>query len=401
MLFAQKSLHAAVGLALGAAVLFTGFNPQAVIGAAEAAEAAQGQQRPPVEVVVVTVKPQDVRIETLLTGRTSAYNVSEVRPQVNGILQKRLFKEGEEVKAGDQLYQIDPAVYDAQLKTAEATLAQARAALVQARADAKRSSELVKINAVSKQSDDAAQAQLKSALAAVQAGEAAVLTAKINLDYTQVRSPISGRVSRSEFTEGALLSAYQTQALTTVQQLDPIYVDVTQTADDLLRIQREVASGELKTDAQGAAPVSLVLSDGTTYGQTGKLTFTDAIVDQTTGTVRLRAVFPNPDRQLLPGMFVRANLTEGVRPDGIKIHMQSVMRDLRGNPYVYVVGADNKVEQREIVVEQTMGTYWLVKSGLKAGDRVIYEGFQRTAPGAVVAPKELDPKTVPQGKPLF
>ncbi len=401
MLFAQKSLHAAVGLALGAAVLFTGFNPQAVIGAAEAAEAAQGQQRPPVEVVVVTVKLQDVRIETLLTGRTSAYNVSEVRPQVNGILQKRLFKEGEEVKAGDQLYQIDPAVYDAQLKTAEATLAQARAALVQARADAKRSSELVKINAVSKQSDDAAQAQLKSALAAVQAGEAAVLTAKINLDYTLVRSPISGRVSRSEFTEGALLSAYQTQALTTVQQLDPIYVDVTQTADDLLRIQREVASGELKTDAQGAAPVSLVLSDGTTYGQTGKLTFTDAIVDQTTGTVRLRAVFPNPDRQLLPGMFVRANLTEGVRPDGIKIHMQSVMRDLRGNPYVYVVGADNKVEQREIVVEQTMGTYWLVKSGLKAGDRVIYEGFQRTAPGAVVAPKELDPKTVPQGKPLF
>ena len=401
MLFAQKSLNAAVGLALGAAVLFTGFNPQAVIGAAEAAEAAQGQQRPPVEVVVVTVKLQDVRIETLLTGRTSAYNVSEVRPQVNGILQKRLFKEGEEVKAGDQLYQIDPAVYDAQLKTAEATLAQARAALVQARADAKRSSELVKINAVSKQSDDAAQAQLKSALAAVQAGEAAVLTAKINLDYTLVRSPISGRVSRSEFTEGALLSAYQTQALTTVQQLDPIYVDVTQTADDLLRIQREVASGELKTDAQGAAPVSLVLSDGTTYGQTGKLTFTDAIVDQTTGTVRLRAVFPNPDRQLLPGMFVRANLTEGVRPDGIKIHMQSVMRDLRGNPYVYVVGADTKVEQREIVVEQTMGTYWLVKSGLKAGDRVIYEGFQRTAPGAVVAPKELDPKTVPQGKPLF
>lgn len=401
MLFAQKSLHAAVGLALGAAVLFTGLNPQAVIGAAEAAEAAQGQQRPPVEVVVVTVKPQDVRINTLLTGRTSAYNVSEVRPQVNGILQKRLFKEGEEVKAGDQLYQIDPAVYDAQLKTAEATLAQARALLVQARADAKRSSELVKINAVSKQADDAAQAQLKSALASVQAGEAAVLTAKINLDYTQVRSPISGRVSRSEFTEGALLTAYQAQALTTVQQLDPIYVDVTQTADDLLRIQREAASGELKTDADGAAPVSLVLSDGTTYAQTGKLTFTDAIVDQTTGTVRLRAVFPNPDRQLLPGMFVRANLTEGVRPDGITVHMQSVMRDLRGRPYVYVVGADNKVEQREIEVEQTMGTYWVVKSGLKAGDRVIYEGFQRTAPGAVVAPKELDPKTVPQGKPLF
>ena len=259
----------------------------------------------------------------------------------------------------------------------------------------------MKINAVSKQSDDAAQAQLKSAQAAVKSGEAAVLTAKINLDYTKVRSPISGRVSRSEYTEGALLTAYQSQALTTVQQLDPIYVDVTQTAEDLLRIQREIAAGELKTDADGAAPMSLILSDGSTYSETGKLTFTDAIVDEGTGTVKLRAVFPNPQRQLLPGMFVRANLSEGIRPQGILVHMQSVMRDLKGNAYVYVVGTDNKVEQRSITVGQTMGTYWLVTSGLKEGERVMFEGFQRTAPGATVAPKEFDPKTAPEGKPLF
>ena len=235
MLFTQKSIHAAAVLAIGAAALATG----AVIPAAQAAEgAAQAQGRPPVEVVVVTVKPEAVQIDSVLTGRTSAYNVSEIRPQVNGILQKRLFTEGQEVKAGDQLYQIDPALYDAQLKTAQATLAQARASLTKAVADAKRSSELVKVKAVSKQSDDAAQAALRTAQASVKSGEAAVLTAQINVDYTKVRSPISGRVSRSEFTEGALLSAYQSQALTTVQQLDPIYVDVTQTAEDLLRMQR-------------------------------------------------------------------------------------------------------------------------------------------------------------------
>ena len=277
----------------------------------------------------------------------------------------------------------------------------ARAQLTQAAADAKRSRELVKTNAVSKQSDDAAQAAMKTAQATVKAAEAAVLTAKINLDYTKVRSPISGRVSRSEFTEGALLSAYQTTALTTVQQLDPIYVDVTQTADDMLRIQREIAAGTLKTDTQGAAEVELILSDGSKYAQKGKLTFTDVQVDESTGSVRLRAEFANPDRLLLPGMFVRANLVEGLRPDGILVHMQSVMRDTRGNTYVYVVDKDNKVERRNIVATQTQGTFWIVDSGIQAGDRVIFEGFQRTAPGAVVTPKEYDPKSAPEGKPLF
>ena len=397
MFLKQKTLHAAIGLALSAVVLLTGCEKNTFVSSAIAAE----HQMPPQEVVVVTAKAEPLHIATVLTGRTNSYTVAEVRPQVNGILQKRLFKEGQEVKAGDPLYQIDPAIYEAQLKSSEASLAQARAQLTQASADAKRSRELVKTNAVSKQSDDAAQAAMKTAQAAVKAAEAAVLTAKINLDYTKVRSPISGRVSRSEFTEGALLSAYQTTALTTVQQLDPIYVDVTQTADDMLRIQREIAAGTLKTDTQGAAEVELILSDGSKYAQKGKLTFTDVQVDESTGSVRLRAEFANPDRLLLPGMFVRANLVEGLRPDGILVHMQSVMRDTRGNTYVYVVDKDNKVERRNIVATQTQGTFWIVDSGIQVGDRVIFEGFQRTAPGAVVTPKEYDPKSAPEGKPLF
>lgn len=365
----------------------------------------EGQQaatnRPPVEVKVVTVRPENLSITTQLTGRTSAYAVAEVRPQVNGILQKRLFREGQDVKAGEQLYQIDPAIYEAQLQSAKATLAQARATLAQARADARRSSELVKVNAVSKQADDAAQAALKTAVAAVKAGEAAVKTAQINLDYTKVQSPITGRVSRSEFTEGALLSAYQTQYLTVVQQLDPIYVDVTQTADDLLRFKREIAQGTLKTNADGSAPVSLLLSDGTNYPLQGKLTFTDAQVEEGTGTVKLRAVFPNPNQDLLPGMFVRAHLVEGVRPDGIKVHMQSVMRDVRGDSYVYIVTPENKVEQRSVTVARTDGVYWVVDAGLKAGDRVMFEGFQRVQPGATVTAKEVDFSSLPEGKPLF
>ncbi len=399
MLLHRNSLYVALSCALGAALLMTGCQQEA--NSSGAGAPAVAQQMPPAQVKVVTVKPAPTPIQTELSGRTSAYYVADVRPQVNGILQKRLFTEGQEVKAGEPLYQIDPAEYEAQLKSAQATLAQARATLSQASADAKRSSELLKVKAVSKQSDDAAQAAYKTAVAAVKAGEAAVTTAKINLDYTKVRSPISGRVSRSEFTEGALLTAYQATALTNVQQLDPIYVDVTQTADDLLRFRREIADGTLKTNADGSADVTLTLSDGTVYPQKGKLTFTGAEVEESTGSVKLRAVFPNPERMLLPGMYVRALLLEGTRPEGILVHMQSVMRDARGNPYVYVVNADNKVEVREIKTEQTIGTYWLVNSGLKAGDRVMFEGFQSTAPGRTVNPTELDPKTIPEGKPLF
>lgn len=307
------------------------------------------------------------------------------------------------MKAGEQLYQIDDAPYAAALKSAEATLAQAQANLVKARADAKRSSELVKINAVSKQSDDAAQAALKSALANQKAAQAAVATAKVNMQYTKVLSPISGRISRSEFTEGALMAAYQATPLTRVQQLDPIYVDVTQKADDLMRIRRDLASGALKSDGKDTARVLLVFDDGSVYAHEGELTFTDVTVNESTGMVNIRAVFPNPDKVLLPGLYVRANLVEGVRPDSIVIPMQCVMRDAKGNASVYVIDADNKVASRKITATRTIGTNWLVESGLAAGDRVLFEGFQRTRPGATVAPKEADASKMldKTGKPLF
>ena len=384
--------------ALASTAMLTGCKDDATQG-----QAAAQRQMPPTEIMYVTAKTGDQMLETVLSGRTSAFYEAEVRPQVNGILQKKLFKDGTEVKAGDQLYQIDAAPYQAAIKSAEAAVAQAQAALSKASADAKRSTELLKVNAVSKQSDDAAQAALKSARANLKAAQAQLTNAKINLTYTKVLSPITGRISRSEFTEGALMSAYQAQPLTRVQQLDPIYVDVTQTADDLIRIRRDIASGALKTDADGNARVVLKYDDGTTYAHEGRLTFTDVTVNETTGTVNLRAVFPNPDKVLLPGLYVRAQLIEGIRPDSIVLPMQCVMRDAKGNASVYVVGEDNKIEARPVVATRTIGTNWLIDSGLKNGDRVVFQGFQRIRPGAVVTPKEMDlAKSIAEtGKPLF
>lgn len=395
MLPTRKTIAVTMMCAFGAATL--------LVGCGDKAQAPAGaRQMPPAQVTFVTVKAEDLSIKTVLSGRTNAFYEAEVRPQVNGILEKRLFVEGAEVKAGQPLYQINQASYKAALKSAEASLAQARASLVKAKADARRSSELLKVKAVSQQSDDAAQAALKAAYAAVKAGEAAVANAKINLEYTNVRSPISGRIGRSEFTEGALMAAYQAQPLTRVQQLDPIYVDVTQTADDMLRIQRDLAVGNLKTDADGNARVILEYSDGTAYEHEGKLTFTDVTVNETTGSVNLRAVFPNPERTLLPGLYVRATLIEGVRPNAISVPMQSLMRDTRGNPYVFVVTAENKVEHRMVKASRTVGTNWLIDGGLKAGERVMLEGFQRVRPGATVAPVEADPAVLnAYGKPLF
>lgn len=392
-MFSKKSqLALAVAGVLSASLLLSGCKEQQA--------AAPQASMPPTEVTVITVTTSDALMESTLSGRTSAYHVAEVRPQVSGILKKRLFEEGSEVKEGQPLYQIDDATYKAQLESAKAQLAQARATLVQATADAKRSAELVKIKAVSQQSDDAAQAAKKTAEAAVLSAKAAVTTAQINLDYTNVRSPITGRISRSEVTEGALMQAY-TGLMTTVHQLDPIYVDVTQTSDDLMRIRREMAAGTLKTDADGNARVQLILSDGTTYEHEGKLTFTDAAVSESMGTVNLRAVFPNPDRFLMPGMYVRAKLIEGVRPNAVVIDQQCVMRDSLGNAYVYVVTPENKVEQRTVQALRTIGTKWVIGDGLQAGDKVIFEGSQRTRVGATVAPKELDRANVTPTRALF
>jgi membrane fusion protein (multidrug efflux system) len=392
----RKTAAAAMLCSLAAMALLTGCQDKG------SSSAKAGAQPKPTEVTYVEAKSADNLIATELTGRTNAYYEAEIRPQVNGILQKRLFTEGSEVKAGQQLYQIDPSTYEANLKSAQATLAEAQATLVRARADAKRSSALVKINAVSKQSDDSAQATLKSAEAAVKSAQASVQTAKINLQYTKVLSPISGRVGRSDYTAGALMTAYQSTPLTTVQQLDPIYVDVTQNAEDVLRYKREIAAGTMKTDAEGNARVTLKLSDGTVYPHEGKLTFKDVSADESTGTVKLRAVFPNPDRDLLPGLFVRATIEEGLLPNTFLISQQCVRFDVRGNPYVFVIDKDNKIARKNVQTIRSEGTSWVL-SGLSEGDRVVFEGFQRVAEGKQVTPKKAEnaDNLAKNGKPLF
>ena len=335
-----------------------------------------------VQVVVQQVELSDAIIRTDAPGRATAYQTAEVRPQVSGILQKRLFEEGAMVKEGQSLYRIDPALYKAQVASAKASLLQARANLASTKADAKRSAELVKVNAVSRSANDQAQAAYKVAIANVEAAKAAL--AQINLDYTEVRSPITGRVSLSEVTPGALVTANQTSRLTVVQQLDPIYVDVTQSFDELSRLREQAAKGMLKVNKDGSADVQLILDGDKTYKHLGRLTFKDALVDESTGTVRVRAVFDNPDGDLLPGMFVRARLVDGVRENVIKIDQRATMRRTTGDPYVYVVNAENKVESRDVVIGGTEGTNWIINKGLKDGDKVIVEGLQRVRPGALV-----------------
>lgn len=342
------------------------------------------------EVGVVVVQPQRVALTTELAGRTSAFLIAEVRPQVGGIIQKRLFTEGADVKAGEMLYQIDPSTYQAAYNSAKALLARAEANLIPARLKAGRYEELVKINAVSQQDYDDAKAALKLAEADVEAGNAALATARINLAYTSVTAPISGRISRSAVTVGALVSASQSAALATIQQLDQVYVDVTQSNAEMLRLQRALASGQLKKAAASQSKVKLILEDGTPYPLEGALKFSEVTVDQSTGSITLRTVFPNPKHTLLPGMYVRAVVEEGVNDKAILIPQQGVTRDPAGNAMVMLVGAEEKVEPRVIKTERTVGVSWLVSEGLKAGDRVILEGLQKARPGTPV-------KSVPFG----
>ncbi|MNF30420.1 Multidrug resistance protein MexA precursor [compost metagenome] len=328
---------------------------------------------PPAEtpkVGVVTLQPQSFTLTTELPGRTSAYRIAEVRPQVNGIIQKRLFTEGSEVKAGQQLYQIDPAVYTATYKSAQASLASAQSL-------AERYKDLVSDQAVSKQAYDESQA------ARLQA-EAALEKAKIDLRYTKVLAPISGRVGRSAVTEGALVNNGQTLAMATIQQLDPIYVDVTQSTKDLLRLRREMAEGQLEKTGDSGAKVSLMLEDGSEYPHQGSLEFSEVSVDEGTGSVTLRAVFPNPDHTLLPGMFVHARLGSAVKQQAILAPQQGVTRDLKGQATAMVVNAENKVELRRLKAERAVGDRWLVSEGLESGDRLITEGLQFVHPGDAV-----------------
>ena len=329
---------------------------------------------PPPKVSVVTVQAQAVPITTELPGRVSGYRTADVRPQVNGIILKRLFVEGRDVKAGQQLYQIDPAPYQALYDSAIAADASARAL-------AERYKPLAEANAVSKQDYD-------NAVAAHLQAQAAVETAHINLIYTRVLSPITGRIGRSLITEGALVTANQATVLSTVQQLDPVYVDVTQPTTTLVRLEKEAAAGLLEQNEAGKAQVRVRLEDGSEYAHPGTLEFSEVTVDQTTGSVTLRALMPNPERLLLPGMFVREEIQEGVRQDAVLAPQQGISHDQKGQPNALVVGPDNTVELRTITTDRAIGDQWLVTSGLKPGDRVIVEGIQSAKPGAKVVPEE-------------
>ncbi|MBA4246110.1 MAG: MexA family multidrug efflux RND transporter periplasmic adaptor subunit [Pseudomonas sp.] len=338
------------------------------LGGCKEASAPQAQQAP--EVGVVTLQAQPFALTTEVPGRTSAYRIAEVRPQVNGIIQKRLFTEGSEVKAGQQLYQIDPATYEAAFKSAQATQLSAKSL-------ADRYKLLVADKAVSQQAYDEARA------AGLQA-DAALEQARIDLRYTKVMAPISGRIGRSAVTEGALVSNGQANAMATIQQLDPIYVDVTQSSKDLLRLRRDLADGRLQKASDSAAKVALKLEDGSRYAHEGTLEFSEVAVDESTGSVTLRAVFPNPDHLLLPGMFVHAELLSGVKENAILAPQQGVTRNQRGEPTAMVVGADDKVELRVLKADRTAGNTWLVEDGLQEGDRLITEGLQFVQPGAEV-----------------
>lgn len=338
----------------------------------------------PPEVGVVEVKPQRVAITTELSGRTSAFMVAEVRPQVGGIIQKRVFTEGSDVKAGQVLYQIDPAAYQAVFASARAAEARSEANLIPARLKEERYRDLVKIKAVSQQDFDDAHAALKQAEADVAATKAAVETARINLAYTKVTAPISGRIGRSTITDGALVTASQPVALATIQQLGSVYVDVTQSSAELLKLKQNLASGLIKNSGAAQARVKLLLEDGSAYPLPGVLKFSEVTVDPSTGSVTLRAVFPNPKQTLLPGMFVRAILEEGVSENAILVPQRGVTRNPKGEAMVMVVGAEEKAEPRLIKVVRTIGDSWLVNDGLKAGDRIILEGLQKARPGTPV-----------------
>ena len=367
-------------LVLSVVILVAGL----VAGGCGKPKAGGGPPQGPPEVAAVTVRPERVELTTELPGRTSAYRVAEIRPQVSGILRKRTFDEGADVKAGQVLYRIDPAPYQSALANAKAALSRAEADLPAIRSRAARYKDLVPDKAVSQQDYDDAAAALKQAEAVIEVNKAVVETARINLAYTRVTAPISGRIGRSEVTEGALVTAYQPLALATIRQIDPIYVDVPQSTADLLRLKSRLKAGRLDRAGTGGKKVRLLLEDGTPYSSEGTLQFQDVTVDPTTGSVILRVVFPNPQGLLLPGMFERAVVKEGVNPRAVLIPQQSVSRDRKGNPTVLIVDAVGKVQPRMLVLDRAIGDKWLVSSGLASGDRVIVEGMQKVRPGASV-----------------
>jgi membrane fusion protein (multidrug efflux system) len=375
------------------AALFAAF----LLGACSGDKAAQAPAQAPVpEVGVVALEARTVTLTRELPGRTSPYVVAEVRPQVTGIVQSRAFDEGGRVKQGQLLYKLDDATLRADLLAAQAQLARAQAAHNSAKLTAERTAELAKIEAVSRQDNENAIAALRQAEADVAAGKAAVSRAEVQLGHASIESPITGRIGKSAVTQGALVTANQAQPLATVQRLDPIYVDLTQSSSELLQLRRQLAAGK----AQPAdTPVEIVLEDGTAYEHKGKLEFSDVTVDPATGSYLLRVVVPNPDNVLLPGAYVRAVLGNAVRENAILVPQRAVTRDPKGNATAMVLGADDKVAVRPVRVGRTVGDNWLVDEGLAAGDRVIVEGLQKVRPGVVAKGVAPSPKTDLAGNP--
>jgi len=335
------------------------------------------------EVGTIVLHTQPVVLTNELPGRTAAVVVADVRPQITGLVQSRNFTEGAEVTAGTLLYQIDPATYRAQVEGAKAALAKSQANLHSLKLKAERYAELVAIRAVSQQDSEDTASSMRQAEADVASAQASLDTALINLRYTRIIAPVSGRIGKSTVTAGALVTSNQTTALATVQKLDPIYVDVSQSSTEFLHLKRELETGQLGRAGSGAA-VALKLEDGSTYPLSGTLQFSDVTVDQNTGAITLRAVFPNPKRELLPGMFVRAVLQEGVDERALLVPQAAVSRDASGNPTAYVVGADDKLQLRTLQCDRAIGDQWLVKAGLSPGDRLVVDGQQRAAPGVAV-----------------
>ncbi|PXA89667.1 efflux transporter periplasmic adaptor subunit [Nostoc sp. 3335mG] len=359
----------------------------------------QGAPQGPPQVGFVTVQAQPVTLTTQLPGRTAPYETSDVRPQVNGLIQARLFQEGDYVRQGQPLYRIDASPYQAAVASARAALSRANASIASTRNLARRYGELVKINAISRQEYENAVTSAQQAEADIAAQRAALQQAQIDLSRTTIRAPISGRIGRSVYTTGALVSAAQTEALTTIQRLDPIYVDIQQSSADLLKLRQQIMDGDLSRGS-GAARVRLKLEDGSTYPIEGTLKFTDVTVDPATGTQAIRAVFANPRGLLLPGMYVRAELVEGTKANGMLVPQRAVTRDPKGSASVLVIGADGKLAPRSLTTDRTVGDAWLVTGGLQPGDKVVVEGAQMLQPGTPVKGYQWNPQTAgqaPQG----
>ncbi|MGO2132708.1 MAG: efflux RND transporter periplasmic adaptor subunit [Halomonas sp.] len=342
------------------------------------------EEAPPVEVVAYTIKSSQVPVSSELTGRVVAAVTAEIRPQAGGIVRKRLFTEGSEVEAGQALYEIDPTSSQTSVKDAEATLSSAKVALATARAKAVRYRELVAIEAVSQESAEEAESAYKQAVSAVDSAEANLEDARLSLSYANVTSPINGRIGRSSVSEGALVTANQTTALTTVQQLDPVYLDATQSATEFLRIRQQFEQGKINLE-NGRPVVRLIKDDGSLYDQIGKLELNDAIVNETTGTVTVRSQFPNPNSELIPGMYGRIRLEGAVMQNALVVPQVAISRDVKGNALAYVINDNNTIEERTLTTGQTLGDQWIVESGLKAGERVVVEGLQKIRVGSVVS----------------